>query len=234
MDSSVDRRDVAQLLLHLAQDRMRHVAVAVGDGDDHRRDRERDQGQLPLDDEEDGHHRDDGERVLEEEDQAEAEEEAHRLQVDGRAGHQLAGLVAVVEAEREPEQVRVQRLAHVLLDPEGLPAGDDPAAEHQRRLDDPDDGDRDDEPGEHRRPAARLDPVDRLADEQHDRDRGRLREHGEDRRHEQRPAIRPEKAEQAHERAAVRDVAHSDECSRASSRFTWSAPSRAAHGWRDR
>ena len=132
-------RDVAKLLLHLAQDRMRDVAVAVGDGDDHRRDRERDQRQPPLDDEEDGHHRDDGERVLEEEDQAEAEEEAHRLEVDGRARHQLAGLVAVVEAEREPEQVRVERFAHVLLDAKRLPAGDDPAAEHQRRLDDPDD-----------------------------------------------------------------------------------------------
>ena len=181
-------RDVAQLLLHLAQDRVRDVAVAVGDRDDHRRDRERDQRQLPLDDEEHDHHRDDGEHVLEEEDQAEAEEEAHRLQVDGRARHQLARLVAVVEAEREPQQVRVQRLAHVLLDPERLPAGDDPAAEHQRRLDDADDRDRDDEPGEHRRAAARLDPVDRLADEQDDRDRGRLREHGQDRRDEQRPA----------------------------------------------
>ena len=129
-------RDVAELLLHLAQDGVRDVAVAVGDRDDHRRDRERDQRQPPLDDEEHGHHRDDGEHVLEEEDQAEAEEEADRLQVDGRPRHQLAGLVAVVEAEREPQQVRVQPLAHVLLDPERLPAGDDPAAEHQRRLDD--------------------------------------------------------------------------------------------------
>ena len=206
------RRDVAELLLHLAQNRVRDVAVAVGDGDDQRRDRERDQRQLPLDDEEHDHHRDDRERVLEEEDQAEAEEEAHRLQVDGRARHQLARLVAVVEAEREPQQVRVERLAHVLLDPERLPAGDDPAAEHQRRLDDADDRDRDDEPGEHRRAPAGLDPVDRLADEQDDRDRGRLREDGEDRRDEQRPAVRPQEAEQAHERAAIRDGSrHSDE-----------------------
>ena len=121
-------RDVTQLLLHLAQDRVRDVAVAVGDRDDHRGDRERDQRQLPFDDEEHDHHRDDGERVLEEEDQAEAEEEADRLQVDGRPRHQLARLMAVVETEREPQQVRVQPLAHVLLDPERLPAGDDPAA----------------------------------------------------------------------------------------------------------
>ena len=105
IDSSVDRRDVPELLLDVAQNRVRDVAVAVGDRDDQRRDRERDQREPPLDDEEHDHHGDDREDVLEEEDQAEAEEEANRLQVDGRARHQLAGLVAVVEAEREPEQV---------------------------------------------------------------------------------------------------------------------------------
>ena len=46
-----DRRDVAELLLDVAQHGVRDVAVAVGDGDDHRRDRERDQRQPPLDDE---------------------------------------------------------------------------------------------------------------------------------------------------------------------------------------
>ena len=44
------------------------------------------------------------------EDEPVAEEEAHRLQVDGRARHQLAGLLAVEEAELERLQVRVERL----------------------------------------------------------------------------------------------------------------------------
>ena len=42
--------------------------------------------------------------------EAVAEEEAHGLEVDRRPRHQLARLVAVVEAEREPEQLRVEPL----------------------------------------------------------------------------------------------------------------------------
>ena len=65
--------------------------------------------------------RDDREHVLEEEDQAVAEEEADALQVDRRARHQLPGLVAVVEAEREAHELRVQGVAQVELDAERLP-----------------------------------------------------------------------------------------------------------------
>ena len=43
-----DRRDVGHLLLHVAQDRMRDVAVAVRERDDERRDRERDERQPPV------------------------------------------------------------------------------------------------------------------------------------------------------------------------------------------
>ena len=78
-------------------------------------------------------HRDNGEDVLEEEDQPVAEEEAHALQVDGRPRHQLSGLVAVVEAEREPHEVRVEPLAHVHLDRERLLSGDQPASGHEDR-----------------------------------------------------------------------------------------------------
>ena len=85
------------------------VAVAVGDRDQQRRDRERDQRELPRDHEDHDADPDDREDVLEEEDQPVAEEEADALQVDGRAAHQLAGLVAVVEAEGEPDELRVER-----------------------------------------------------------------------------------------------------------------------------
>ena len=67
-------------------------------------------------DEHDHGHADDREHVLEEEDQAVAEEEADGLEVDRRARHQLAGLVPVVEAERQAQEVRVQRVAQVELD----------------------------------------------------------------------------------------------------------------------
>ena len=65
------------------------------------------------------HHRRDAhdrQHVLEEEDQAVPEEEADRLEVDRRARHQLAGLVAVVEAEGHPDEVRVEGVPHVELD----------------------------------------------------------------------------------------------------------------------
>ena len=121
---------------------MRHVAVPVRDGDQHRRDRDRDQRELPRDDEDDDADADDREDVLEEEDEAVAEEEADALQVDGRAAHQLAGLMPVVEAEGEPHELRVERRAHVHLDGERLLAGDQPAAGHHQRARDPE---RDDE-----------------------------------------------------------------------------------------
>ena len=104
-----DRRDVGHLLLHVTQQGMRHVAVAVRDGDQHRCDRERDQRELPRDDEDHDADADDREDVLEEEDQAVAEEEADTLQIDGRAAHQLARLVPVVEAVGKTDELRVER-----------------------------------------------------------------------------------------------------------------------------
>ena len=53
---------------------------------------------------------------LQDEHQAVAEEEAHRLQVHGRARHQLAGLLVVEEAELEPLELAVHQLAQVVLD----------------------------------------------------------------------------------------------------------------------
>ena len=54
--------------------------------------------------------------MLGEEDEPVAEEEAHRLQIDRCARHELAGLAAVVEAEGEPEEVRVELVADVVFD----------------------------------------------------------------------------------------------------------------------
>ena len=48
-----DRRDVGELLLHVAERRVRDVAVAVGDHDEERRHREHDERELPLEEEED-------------------------------------------------------------------------------------------------------------------------------------------------------------------------------------
>ncbi len=94
-----DDGDLCELLLDLAQDGLRDPAVAVGDPGDDRRDRERDERELPAVDEQDGRDDHDRHHVLGEEDEPVAEEEAHRLQVDRRARHELARLAAVVEAE---------------------------------------------------------------------------------------------------------------------------------------
>ena len=125
------RRDVRQLLLHVAERRVGDVAVTVGKRDQDRHHREHDQRELPLEEEQHHGHRDHREHVLEEEDQPVAEEEADALQVDGRPRHQLAGLMAVVEAEGEPNEVRIEPLAHVHLDRQGLSAGDEAPGRHE-------------------------------------------------------------------------------------------------------
>ena len=117
-----DGRYVRELLLYVAQRRMRDVAVAIREHDEDRRDRQRDQRQLPLEHEQDGGHRHHRQDVLEEEDEAVAEEEADTLQVDRRTRHQLSRLVPVVEPERQPDQVGVQALPHVHLDGQRLAA----------------------------------------------------------------------------------------------------------------
>ena len=71
----------------------------------------------------------DRERVLGQEDEAVAEEEADRLQVDGRARHQLPRLLAVEEAQLERLEVGVDLLAQVELDRERDPARDEAARE---------------------------------------------------------------------------------------------------------
>ena len=100
-----DRRDIGELLLHVAERRMSDVAVAVREHDEERRDREGDQRQLPVEEEEDGGDRQNRQDVLEEEDKSVAEEEPDALQVDGRARHQLPGLMPVVEPERQTHEV---------------------------------------------------------------------------------------------------------------------------------
>ncbi len=141
--------------------------------------------------------------------EAVAEEEAHALEVDGRARHQLAGLVAVVEAERQPDEVRVHAAAHVHLDVERLLAGEEAAARHQRGAHDTDAGDQADDDPEPVRVMAdeRLvdDPAPRQPDE---RDLCGLRADGEEDRDEEADAVGAKEAEQAYERRSVRNGTH--------------------------
>ena len=103
-------------LLGLTQRGLRVLAVAVGDQHDERHGRQRQRGEPRLEHE----HRHPGERDREhrlaDEDEAVAEEEAHRLEVDGGARHQLARLLAVEEAELETLKLLVERVAQVVLD----------------------------------------------------------------------------------------------------------------------
>ena len=113
-----------QPLLHLLQGGPGDAVVAGGGVDDEGRRRQGDQRQPRLDRD---HHRggeDDRQQVLGDEDQPVAEEEADRLQVDGRPRHQLSRLLAVEEAQLQTLQVGVEALAQVELDRERDLAGD--------------------------------------------------------------------------------------------------------------
>jgi hypothetical protein len=219
--------DVGELLLDVAQHRVRDVAVAVGDADDERCDRERDEREPPLVDEEDDRDGDDREDVLREEDQSVAEEEAHRLEVDGGARHQLPGLVPVVEPEREAHELRVEAVTQVVLDPERLPAGDEAAADHEQRLDDADGDDQSDQEPQPVPVLLALELVDDEARQDEDRDRGRLRGDREHRRDDEREPVGAQEAEQAYERAAIGDVVRAHPRNLAAALFTPSASNAA-------
>ncbi len=165
------------------------MAVPVRKRGQHRRDRECDQRQPPLDEEEDCGHRQHGEDVLEEEDQAVAEEKADALEVDRRARHQLAGLVAVVEAEREPDEAGVEPVSHVHLDAEGLAARDQPSSRHQKCLDHAQPDDRPDEDPQLVRVARADRVIDHPAGHPDQRNLRRLRADGEDDRDDERNAV---------------------------------------------
>ena len=181
---------------------MRDVAVAVGERDDRRREREHDQRELPGEMKRSTPTPRTVNDVLEEEDQPVAEEEADRLQVDGRARHQLPGLVAVEVAEREPDELRVERVAEVELDPERLLAGDQPPAERADAFDDADHEHDPDQPL-HLAVVVVLDRRHDLAGQPREGERARLRDEGEDDRESERQLVGPEEAEEAPEGRAV-------------------------------
>jgi hypothetical protein len=174
---------------------MRDPAVAVRDPDEKRHDRRGRDGELPVDDEEHDRDADDREHVLEEEDEPVAEEEADRLQVDGGPGHQLTRLVAVVEAEREAEELGVDRVPQVVFDPERLAPRDEPAAHHEEGSRE---ADREDDERERPEPAAIVPAhggLERVPGDEGERDRGSLRPDREHDRNRHRPAVGAQEAE---------------------------------------
>ena len=187
---------------------MRDVAVPVRERDQDGCNRERDQCELPLEDEQDDGHEHDRQGVLEEEDQSVAEEETHALQVDGRARHQLARLVPVVEAEREPDEVRVEVAAQVHLHGERLAAGDHPAAVHQDRSEQPQRDDRADVDPELLSVVGRKRVVDDVLRHPDERDLTALVADGEQRRDDQRQLVGLQEPEQAKKRAPIRNRGH--------------------------
>ena len=77
---------------------------------------ERDQAEPRVDhDHHDARERDREDR-LQDEHEPVAEEEAHRLQIDGRARHQLSRLLVVEEAQLQALQLAVHALAQVVFD----------------------------------------------------------------------------------------------------------------------
>src|SRR4029077_13975407 len=112
-----------------------------------------------------------------------AEEEAHRLQVDGRARHQLARLLAVEERQLEPLEVPVKAFAQASLAAQRDASGDQPPRDAQPEAQDAGDPDRD-RPRDQDASVMMLNAVDRPAGQERDQDR---RSHRPEREHE-RPA----------------------------------------------
>jgi hypothetical protein len=175
--------------------RPRAVSVARRDEDDERHGQQRERGERRLEHEHGDRAERDRQRALQDEHQPVAEEEAHRREVDGRARHQLAGLLAGEEPELELLQVRVEQVAEVELDRQRHAAGDEPPRDRQPepRQGDDDDGDRE---VAQAGAVVRRDAVDGAAGQPRDGDRARHR----GRREEQRPRhpglVGPQEAEE--------------------------------------
>ena len=190
------RGHVGDPLLHLLEDGVADPRVPVGHHHQHRRDGDRDQHQLDVQQRERDQHDHHRQHVLAEEDQAVAEEEPHRLQVDGRAGHQLAGLVAVEEPVGQPLQVGVHAVSQVELDGQRQPAGEPAAEEHEHALERAHRHDQRRQLEQQRAIPVRR-RIDRAAGQIGDRERADLGRERQQHRRDDLPAIRPEKAEQA-------------------------------------
>jgi RNA polymerase primary sigma factor len=155
-----------------------------------------DRGQAGLNDHHGHRGQHDGQGGLEDEDQAVTQEEAHRLEVHGRARHELAGLLVIEEGQLESEQVGVQALAQVDLDAQRHAPGDQsardgqPQAQHAGHPDDDRDG---------RQLAARavLHRVDRLPREPGDGHRHRRGQGGQQRGQRHRAPVGAQEPEQA-------------------------------------
>ena len=190
------RGQLGDPLLDLLQGRPRDPVVARGGEDDQRRRGEGDQRQDRVD--RDHHDGDQGDRqqVLGDEDQPVAEEEADRLQVDGRPRHQLPGLLGVEEAELEPLQVGVEELAQVELDRQRDLAGDHPPDHGQAEAEDAGADDRQRQ-GQQVGLVAVLDRVDRAPDQPRDQHRHPHRQPGEGQRAPELAAVGAQEAHQA-------------------------------------
>ena len=162
--------------------------MAISDHERHRRQRQHRQPGLEDEHRHPGEH--DREDRLGDEDQAVAEEEAHRLEVDGGARHQLAGLLAVEEPELEALELPVERVAQVDLDPERDAAGDQSPRRAQPQSQDARGADRD-RPHRQLMPGmAAGDRVDRRPGQSRDQDGHTHRAAGERERPPDSPSIR--------------------------------------------
>jgi hypothetical protein len=177
----------------------------VGDPDDERHGGECEEREPRIDDDHRDRGEDDRQRRLRDDHEPVAEEEAHGLQVDGRARHELAGLLTVEEAELEPEQVVVDLVAQVVLDAERDLSRDE--APHDRQAEAHEARECDEE-REQLQVAAVLgaDRVDRGTRQCGDRDGRAHRERGEHEREPDAALVRLEECEQAQERGHRRSL----------------------------
>src|SRR5215211_6360789 len=111
--------------------------------------------------------------------------------------------MAVVEAEREPHEMREEAMAHVHLDRERLAAGNQTPRGHQRGAQDPAGDDRADVEPELLAVTLGERAVDYALRQPDERNLGSLRRGGQHDRDDQRDLVGPEEPQQSRERAAI-------------------------------
>jgi len=187
--------ELGDSLLHFLHRRAGETVEAGGREDNERHRQQRQRGQPGLDREHDGAGQQERECVLGQEDQPVAEEEADRLEVDGRPRHQLPGLLRVEEPQLERLEVRVDPLPQVELDRHRDLARDQPPDHGQPEPQRAGTDDRHSQ-RQHVRAFLLVDRVDGVADQPRDQHRHPHRQPGEDERADHRATVGAKETEQ--------------------------------------
>jgi len=112
-----DGEHFAFFLPNLAGGFLDAPGIGIDDGKQNRRDRQCDEREAPVQPEHDADHSHERENVNYGAEQTAADEALNIVDVTGHSADQVAGAILVVEGERQPLHVRVDRAAQIVGDP---------------------------------------------------------------------------------------------------------------------